>query len=60
MLAAIAISAALFFAVTAFCRHEGMFEQGSMGLGQLFAGLLYVFVWMLPSVLMFLGVWVGS
>jgi hypothetical protein len=57
MLTALAISAALFIAVTVFCRHEGMFDEVSMGIGQLFAGLLYAFVWVLPSALMFIGVW---
>ena len=59
MLTAFFISALLFLAVTAFCRHEGMFEEGTMGIGQLLAILLYGFVWVFPSVLMFLGVWLG-
>lgn len=59
MLTSILISALLFTLVTAFCRHEGMFEEGSMGIGQLFAGLLYAFAWVLPSLAMFIGVWLA-
>lgn len=59
MLTACLISLALFVAVTAFCKHEGMFDAGSMGIGQFIAVLLYAFGWLLPTLAMLVGVWVG-
>lgn len=44
-------SAVLFWAVTRFCRKQGLFDPGSMGLGQFFAGVLYVICWAIPSLL---------
>jgi hypothetical protein len=48
----IAISALLFWAVTRFCRRQGLFDSGSMGIGQLFAVVLYAIAWVAPSLLM--------
>lgn len=58
MLIVLLISAALFLAVTSFCRRQGLFDASSMGVGQLFSVVLYLMVWVLPSVLMFAGVWI--
>jgi hypothetical protein len=48
----IAISATLFWLVTRFCRRQGLLDSGSMGIGQLFAAVLYAIVWIAPSLLM--------
>jgi hypothetical protein len=53
------ISALLFACVTAFSRSQGLFKAGSMGFGQLMAFALYVFVWLIPSLAMLVGHWIG-
>lgn len=59
MLGVILFSAILFFCVTALCRYHGLFDSGSMGIGRLFAFGLYLFGWVLPSLCLFVGLWVA-
>jgi hypothetical protein len=58
-MALLLISLLLFIGVTTFCRSQGLFRAGSMGFGQLCAFLLYVAVWLVPSLAMAVGYWLA-
>lgn len=55
MLTILAISLVLFILVTSFCKRQGLFDAGSMGIGQLFALALYVIAWVVPTLAMLAG-----